>query len=154
MYWYEPMNGIIELLVICCVFVHETTMVSIGFLAQASMSLLGEINRGSPKLLHASSRSCDPRSFLASERLAQARGFSPKRDHAWSYYSPFSIPRLGEGGSPERGVGRGQCGVWLFLCSWMIGTCLGVIVMLKIWDEWLCVSVVIHGWWMMGLVWT
>jgi len=95
-------NGIIELLVICCVFVHERKVVSTSFLAQASMSCLGEINRGSSKLLHASSRSGDPRSFWASERLAQARGVSPKRDHTWGYCSPFSSPRLGEGGSPEQ----------------------------------------------------
>jgi len=64
-------------------------MVSIGFLAQASISRLGEINIGSPKLLHASGRSGDPRCSWASEHLAQARGLSPKRDPAWSYWSPF-----------------------------------------------------------------
>jgi len=57
------MNIVIELLVICCVFVHERTVVSTGILAQASMSRLGEINKGSPKLLHASGRSSDPRPF-------------------------------------------------------------------------------------------
>jgi len=45
-------------------------MVSTGFLAQASMSRLGEINRGSPKLLYARSRSGDPHYFWASECLA------------------------------------------------------------------------------------
>jgi len=64
-------------------------MVSTSFLAQASMSRLGEINRGSPKLLHTSDRSGDPRCSWASEHLAQARGVSPKRDPAWGYCSPF-----------------------------------------------------------------
>ena len=44
------------------------------FLAQASMSRLGEINRGSPKLLHANDRSGDPRPFF--ERASN----SPKRE--------------------------------------------------------------------------
>jgi len=82
-------NSIIELLVTCCVFVHERTVVSTGFLVQASMSRLGEINRGSPKLLHASGRSGDPRLFWASECLAQARGVSSKRDPVQSYCSLF-----------------------------------------------------------------
>jgi len=82
-------NSVIELLVTCYVFVHERTVVSTGFLAQASMSRLGEINRGSPKLLHASGRSGDPRPFWASECLTQARGVSPKRDPARSYCSLF-----------------------------------------------------------------
>jgi len=56
-------NSVIELLGICCVFVHEQTVVSTGFLAQASMARLGEINICSPKLLHASGRSGDPRPF-------------------------------------------------------------------------------------------
>ncbi|QCE07078.1 hypothetical protein DEO72_LG9g2094 [Vigna unguiculata] len=64
-------------------------MVSTGFLAQASMTCLGEINRGSPKMLHANSRSGEPRYSLASEHLAQARGVSPKRDPARGYCSPF-----------------------------------------------------------------
>ena len=53
---------------------------ALGFLAQASMARLGEINRGSPKMFHASGRSGDPRCSRASEHLAQARGVSPKRD--------------------------------------------------------------------------
>jgi len=44
-----------------CVFVHERTMVSTGFLTQASMSCLGEINKGSSKLLHANGGLGDPR---------------------------------------------------------------------------------------------
>jgi len=35
---------------------HERTKVSSGFLAQAILSRLGEINRGSPKMFHASAR--------------------------------------------------------------------------------------------------
>jgi len=62
---------------------------SIGFLAQASISRLGEINIGSPKLLQASGRSSDPRCSWASKHLAQARGLSPKRDPTWGYCSPF-----------------------------------------------------------------
>ena len=38
-------------------------MVGTGFLAQASIPRLGEINRGSPKLLYARSRSGDLRYF-------------------------------------------------------------------------------------------
>ncbi|QCD86083.1 hypothetical protein DEO72_LG3g604 [Vigna unguiculata] len=57
-------------------------MANSGFLAQASMSRLGEINRGSPKRFHVSGRSGDPRPSRASEHLAQARGVSPKRDPA------------------------------------------------------------------------
>jgi len=53
------------------------------------MSRLGEINRGSPKLLHASGRSGDPCCSWAREHLTQARGVSPKRDRAWGYCSPF-----------------------------------------------------------------
>jgi len=47
-------------LVICCVVMHERTVVSSGFLAQASLSRLGEINRGSAKMFHVSGRSSDP----------------------------------------------------------------------------------------------
>jgi len=65
---------------------HERTVVDTSFLAQASMSHLGKINRGSP---NASSRSADPRCSWASEHLAQARGVSPKRDPVWGYCSPF-----------------------------------------------------------------
>jgi len=43
---------------------------------------------------------------------------------------------------------------WLFLCSWMVGTYLNLIVMLKAWDKWLCMSDVVHGLWMMDLVWS
>jgi len=39
---------------------HERTVVGTSFLAQACMSRLGEINRGSLKLLYASGRSGDP----------------------------------------------------------------------------------------------
>jgi len=39
-------------------------------LTQASMSRLGEINRGSPKLFSTNSRLGDPLCFLASECLA------------------------------------------------------------------------------------
>ena len=95
-------NACLNYLDVCGWLLHERTVVSTGFLAQASMSRLDEINRGSPKLLHASSHSGDPRSFWASEHHAQARGVSPKRDPAWGYCSPFSSPRLGEGGSPKR----------------------------------------------------
>jgi len=155
---------------LCCLgcvigLLHERTMGSIGFLAQASMSRLGEINRGSPKLLHASSRSGDPRSFWASEHLAQARGVSPKRDPAWGYCSPFSSPRLGEGGSLEQeslawarpfslskelGEGSVVFGCFLFLDGWhLLGyNCYGK----NMWWT-ICMSDVIHGWWMMGLVW-
>ena len=80
--WCEPVNGIVELFGTCCVLVHERTMVSTGFLAQASMSRLGEINRGSPKLLYARSCSGDPHCFWVSKRHAQAREVSPKQDHA------------------------------------------------------------------------
>jgi len=38
-------------------------VVSIGFLAQASVSCLGEINRGSPRLFYASCRSGDQPCF-------------------------------------------------------------------------------------------
>jgi len=40
---------------------HERIVVSSGFLGQASLSRLGEINKGSPKMFHASGRSGDPR---------------------------------------------------------------------------------------------
>jgi len=105
--WCEHVNSVIELLGICCVFVHERTVVSTGFLAQASMSRLGEINRCSPKPLHASGRSGDPRLFWASKRLALARPFSLSEE-------------LGEA-------------VWCLVVywSWMIDTYLGMIVMMK-----------------------
>jgi len=150
---------------LCCLgcvigLLHERIVLSTGFLAQASMSRLGEINKGSPKLLHVSSRSGDPRSFWASENLTQVRGVSPKRDSTWGYCSPFSSPRLGEGGSPKRDplawARSWAKAVWCLAvsCSWMVGTCLDMIVMVKICDERLCMSDVIHWWWMMGLVWT
>jgi len=82
-------SDLVEPCVDNCVFVYARTMVNSGFLAQASMSRLGEINKGSPKLLHTSGRSGDPRGSWASEHLARARGVSPKRDPAWDYYSPF-----------------------------------------------------------------
>ena len=56
-------------------------MVSTGFLAQASMSRLGEINRGSPKLLHASSRSYFTRVVAqATHVLSERANISPKRE--------------------------------------------------------------------------
>ena len=42
---------------------HEKIVVSTGFLAQASVSRLGEINRGSPKPFYASCRSSDQPCF-------------------------------------------------------------------------------------------
>ena len=107
------------------------------FLPKRAWSRQGEINRGSPKLLHANSRSCDPHSFWVSDHLAQARGVSLKGDPAWGYYSPFSSPRLGEGGSPERDPSAWARSwareVWCLVisCSWMVGTCLDIIVMVK-----------------------
>ncbi|QCD91227.1 hypothetical protein DEO72_LG4g2192 [Vigna unguiculata] len=71
----------------------QSTMVSTGLRAQASRARLGEINRGSPKMLHASGRSNEPCCSCASEHLAHARRDSPKRDPA---------PRLAEGGSLRR----------------------------------------------------
>jgi len=82
-------NNIIEPCVGCCVFVHVRTEANSGFLVQVSMSRLGEFNKGSPKLFHASGRSSDPRPSWASEHLAQGRGVSPKRDLAWATVPPF-----------------------------------------------------------------
>jgi len=51
---------------------HERTMMGTGFLAQASLSRLGEINKGSPKLLHANGRSGSPKllsPFMVLENL-------------------------------------------------------------------------------------
>jgi len=49
---------------LCCLgcvvgLLHERTMVNIGFLAQASMSRLGDITIASPRLFYASYRSGD-----------------------------------------------------------------------------------------------
>ena len=102
-------------------------MVSIGFLAQASMSRLGEINRGSPKLLHASSHLGDPRSFWASEHVAQARGVSPNRDPHVRVLFPLFEPSLRWRGltwarpfrlSEELGEGSVVFGCFLFLDGW------------------------------------
>ena len=71
--WCKPAYGSIEPFVTCWVFVHERTVVSTGFLTQASIPRLGEINRGSPKLLHASGRSGDSRCCWELEPLAWAR---------------------------------------------------------------------------------
>jgi len=51
--WFD---GIVGLL-------HERTVVGTSFLVQVSISRLGEINRGSPKLLYARSRSGDLHCF-------------------------------------------------------------------------------------------
>jgi len=47
--------------------------VDTGFLAQASMSHLGETNKGSPKIFYSNCRSGDKSSFWARCNLAQAR---------------------------------------------------------------------------------
>jgi len=58
-------------------------------LAQVSQSRLGEMDRDSPKSFYANVRLGDQLNFWASERLAQARGVSPKRDPAWAPISFF-----------------------------------------------------------------
>jgi len=146
--WCKPAYGSIEPFVTCWVFVHERIVVTTGFLVQASMSRLGEINRGSPKLLHTSGRSGDPCCSWASEHLAQARGVSPKQDPAWGYYFSFPSPRLGEGGSPEREslawarpfslseeLGEGSVMCDRFLESLMVNACLDLSIVLNAWDK-------------------
>ena len=115
---------------------HERTMVGTSFLAQASMSRLGEINRGSPKLLHASGRSGDPRCSWASEHLAQA-----------------TTSRLSETLQPERGAGRDSVMFDRFPWPRMVNACLDLSIVLKLWDKWVCMSGVIHDLWIMGLAW-
>jgi len=46
--------------------------------------------------------------------------------------------------------------VWCLVvyCSWMIGTCLGMIVMMKNMKWTTMYEWMVHGWWMMGMVWT
>jgi len=48
---------------------HERTVVGTGFLAQASMSRLSEIYKGSPKVFYVSSRWGDQLYFWASKHL-------------------------------------------------------------------------------------
>ena len=116
------------------------TVAGIDKLAQASLSRLGEINRGLPKPFSTNARPGDPLWFWASEHLAQARGVSPKRDPT-SASAPFSSPRLGERGarlsehvSPERNPSaRARCWarqrfVWMCVYFWMI--CFGWVWML------------------------
>ena len=52
------------------------------------------------------------------------------------------VSHLSETLQPEQGVGRGQCDVWLFLCSWLVGTCLDNNCYVKnmIW-------MILHEWW-------
>jgi len=82
--WCKLVYDCIEPWWICWAFVHERTMVSTGFLAQASMARLREINRGSLKMFHASGRSGEPRCSWESDHLPQARGVSPKRVPVWA----------------------------------------------------------------------
>ena len=100
------MNDIIEPCVGCCVFVHARTVVNSDFLAQASMSCLSEINRGSPKLLQLKR----PTSFL-SKRASRPS----ERSLAWA-----RAFRLSETLQPERGAGRGSVvlGCLLVLDDW------------------------------------
>ena len=165
MIWLDGMLlGVYEMLL--CWFggiiglLHERTVVGIGFLAQASMSRLGEINGSSPKLLYARSRSGDLRYFervCASLRREGSRLseiplkftiplFEPsprRRELAWA--RPFSL-------SEE--LGESSVMFDRFLESWMVNTCLDLSIVLKAWDKWLCMSNVTHDLWMMGLVWT
>jgi len=57
------MKCLIALFGLYCWVLHERTVMSTGFRAQVSMSRLGEINRGSPRLFHASRHSGDQRYF-------------------------------------------------------------------------------------------
>jgi len=56
-------NVCLNCLGVCGWLLHERTMVSIGFLAQASLPRLGKINRGLPRLFHASGHSGDQLCF-------------------------------------------------------------------------------------------
>jgi len=151
--WCEPVYDNFEPLAICWVVVHERTIVSTGFLAQASMSRLGEINRGSSKLLHASGRSGNPCPFWASERLAQTRGVLPKRDPAWATVPLFEPSPKRDPSAWARSWAR-QCDDWLFIVlGWLVLAWVWLLWW-KIYNELLCMSDMIHGWWMMGMVWT
>jgi len=127
-------NACLNCLGVCGWLLHERTVVSTGFLAQASLPLLGEINRGSPRLFHMSCRSGDQLCFER-ESVSLKRGesrlsenaqkslflcveLSPRRrELAWArdllaWARPFSLSEEAE---------RECVLVWYFLCSWMFG---------------------------------
>ena len=126
------MNELIEPCVGFCVFVHARIVVNSSFLAQASMSRLGEINRGCPscftqavaqathvlfeRVSVSSKREGSRLSEIPREATVPLFEPSPRRGGiAWVRAS-----RLSETLQPKRGAGRGSVvlGCLLFSDDW------------------------------------
>jgi len=156
-------NACLDYLVVCRWLLHERIVVSTSFLVQVSLSRLGESNRGSPRLFHASCRSGDQLCFER-ESVSPRRGesrlsenaqkplflcveLSPRwRELAWArdplaWARPFSLSE-----------GLGESAFWFDIFS-VLGclACIWLDYYTMAWGEWICMSGRVYELWMMNL---